>query len=328
MFRHQYLSLLALLALAFSGAAMAEPPAKAMQLMNEAKVANGYMNKKMHDEFWAEIKKSIAPDPSETELKQIESSLQDMILTTAAFPVEGWKSAKLSLEQKKVVRTPELQRQTTLLMAKGLPGIAAAIASTDKLLEAAATGKPLNHSGQTMYINEEMINQVLDGMQASLSRLTVLTDPVWTDAMQEQSIPQMGLVVLSHEKFSVTRMKEEASSGYMAARNTGTVQEQILTINFPNKPNVNLDEATLNAFNGAVASMGLKVTPLPTNWRGLKGVTAVMPFEMQGEKSGMAIQAVKRPNTHSVLVVMTMSDGTAADAGLAMDNLLKRIKLN
>lgn len=328
MFHRKLMSIAAVIGALVSGVVSAQTNDKAIELMSVAKVANGYVNKELHDEFWVEIKKSVAPDPTGAKLKGVEASLQEYILTSSAFPLEGWRSAKLSLEQKKVVRTQELVRQTNLLKAKGAPAIDSAIASTDMMLEAAATGKPLTRNGRTIYINDEMISQVLDGMDASLSRLEVLTNPVWSNEMQEQIIKPMGLTILSHEKFSVSRLKDMSAKSYQAGRNTGNIQEQIATISFTDNPNANLDQAVLKAYEGALASMGLKTKSQPTVWRGLKGLTAVAPFVMQGKANSMAIQVVKRPAEHSVLLVAALVEGAPADAALALDDLLQRIKLN
>jgi hypothetical protein len=318
--------LLAVMAIAFTTTVVAEPPAKVMDLLNQAKVANGYMDKQMHDDFWVEVRKSVEPDPSGEKLKDVESSLSEYILKSAAFPLEGWRSAKLSLEQKKVVRTPELVRQTQALKAQNIPGLISAIESTDKMLEAAATGKPLTSNGRTVYINEEMISQVLDGMDASFSRLKVLTNPVWTDELFEQSIPKMKLSVLTHEKFAVSALKDSNVPSYMAARNANTLQEQLATISFASKPDVDLDATLRNTFNAAATSSGLKEPALPTKWRGMDGLTSQGKVELEGKTLGMAIQVVKT-KSRSLLLVMTITDGSGNDASLALDDLLKRIKL-
>jgi len=308
--------------------AFADPSPKAQALMRQANVANGYMDKQLHDDFWAEVRRSVLPDPTGAKLKEVQASLKDFTLKNSSFPLEGWKSAKLSLEQKKVVRTPELIRQTKLLKSQGNPDFDKAIANTDLMLTAAATGKPMTANGRTIYINAETINQVLDGMEASLSRLSVLTSPVWTEELLEQQIPKMKLDVLTHEKFAVSALKDTAAPSYLAARNANTLQEQIVTISFKGTPGVNLDAAVLNSFKGATASSGMKAAPMPTKWRGLDGVTAQDQIELGGSKLGMAILIVKRPEDSSLLMVMAMADGSENDAGDALDTLLKRIKLN
>lgn len=319
----------ALLVMTVSASVFADPSPKALELMKQANVANGYMDKKLHDDFWAEIQKSVAPDPTGEKLKEVQGSLKDYILKTSAFPLEGWKSAKLSMEQKKVVRTPELVRQTKLLKAQGGAEFAPALESTERMLKAAATGKPMTANGRTVYINKETISQVLEGMDASLSRLTVLTTPDWLPgALVEQSIPKMKLSVLTHEKFIVSRVKDTGVPTFMASRNANEVQEQIATISFAGKPNVDLDMAVKNTFKGATSSSGMKAEAQPTKWKGLDGVIAQDQVELQGNKMGMAIQIVKQPKDHSLLLVMTIAQGNDNDAAEALSDLLARIKLN
>lgn len=328
MLYRKILSIATVISVLFSGCVSAQTNDKVVELMNLVKVADGYVNKKLHEEFWAEVKKSVVLDKSGTELKEVEASLQDYVLMMSAFPLEGWRSAKLSLEQKRIVRTPELVRQTNILKAKRIPAMDSAITSTDKLLEAAATGKPLSHNGTTMYINDKAINQVLDGMDASLSRLKVLTNPVWSNEMQEQIIKSMDITVLSHERFSVSRVQDGPPIGYAASRNAGELQEQLATINFSDNYKADLDKAVQNGYQSAIEVLGLSTKPRSIVWNGLEGLTAVAPFAMQGKAYSMAIQVVKRQAEHSVLMTQVFVEGSPADASLALDNLLQRIKLN
>lgn len=322
------LSAVLVMAASLSVPAFADPSPKALELMRQANATNGYMDKKLHDDFWAEIQRSVAPDPTGAKLNEVKGALKDFTLKNSVFPLEGWKSAKLSLEQKKVVRTPELIRQTKLIKAQGNPAFDQAIASTERMLKAAATGKPMTANGRTIYINEELISQVLDGMDAAVSRLTVLTTPAWTDELFEQSIPKMKLTVLTHEKFVVSTMKDTGIPSFLATRNANTLQEQLAVMSFAGKPNVDLDTAMLSTFNGALASSGMKAKPQPTNWKGMDGVTAQGPIEVGGNKAGMAIHIVKRTKDRSVVMVMTIVEGSENDAGNALDELLKRIKPN
>lgn len=329
MIRKLYLTAALVLAAALAAPAFADPSPRAQELLRQAHAANGYMDKKLHDDFWVEIQKSVAPDPTGAKLSEMKALLKDFTLKYAEYPLEGWKSAKLSFEQKKVVRTPELTRQTALLKGNtNNPTIDHAIENTEKLIQAAASGKPMVANGRTMYINEETINQVLDGMEASLSRLTVMTTPVWTDELVEQPIRQMKLSVLTHEKFAVSEVKDSTVPTYMATRNANVLQEQIAGINFKSKPGIDLDVAVQNAYKGAVASSDMKAKPQPTKWRGLDGVRAQDQVQAGGSKLGIAIMIVKRPQDRSVLMVMTMAEGSGNDAADALDDLLKRIKLN
>jgi hypothetical protein len=310
-----------------AGTSWAETSKRALEIMNEVKVVGGHIDQKTHAEFWSELKKSVQPDPDGSKLKDLENTLKDVTLSNLSFPLEGWRSAKLSFEQHKVVKTPELVRKTAVL--KPQAAFAKAIASTDQLIEAAATGKPLSRDGRTVYINEEMIDQVLEGMEASASRLAMLVNPVWSTELREQVIPDLGLTVLTQDKFTVSIIKDIPMKGRMAVRNTGTTQEQIVQVSFDPSQNYDLAKSAKGSCDGALQSIGLPACKsLPTKWRGLTGLNAVVPVTMEGQAYGMAIMALQRPKERAVLTFMTLVKGSPADATLALDDLLKRIKLN
>lgn len=304
-----------------------EPSPGAQAMMRQANAANGYMDKKLHDDFWDEVKRSVAPDPSGAKLKAVQETLGDMTMKNTVYPMEGWKSALLSLKKGSVVRTPELVRQTKLLKDQGIPGFDKAEASTDRLLKAAATGTPLNMNGQSMKIDEELVSQVLDGMDASISRLKVLTNPEWSDSLVVQAIPKMGLTISAHEKFVVSKLNNAGVPGYKASRNANTLQEQIAVLDFSKKPEIDLDGIVRSAFSGATSSAGLNEQPAPTTWKGLNGVSATGQVDVGGKSARMAIHVLKRAKNHSVMMVITIVEGNGDAARAAQDSLLKRIKL-
>jgi hypothetical protein len=311
-----------------SGAAWAAAPKRAIEIMNQVRVVDGFINEQLHTEFWVDIKKSVQPDPDGSKLKEMEKELKEITITNSAFPLEGWRSARLSLQKRKVVKTPELVRLIAKIKAMNVPGYAKPIASTDELLVAAATGKPLTRDGRTVYINKEMIDQVLDGMDASTSRLVMLTNPVWSTEMHEQVIPGMQLTVLTQDRFAISTLNDQSKKGRVASRNNGVIQEQIVHVQFDSNLNLDLSKAARGSCDGALGSVGIECKPLPTQWRGLDGLNAVVPVTMGGKTHGMAIMTVQLPKERAILTFMTMTDGSPADAGIALDELLKRVKLN
>lgn len=327
MLRKQITAVLAGLILVSTAVQAIEPSPQAQELMRKANAANGYMDKKLHDDFWAEVKKSVEPDPGGAKLKEAQDTLQELTLKNTTYPLEGWKSAKLSFEQKKVVRTPELVRQTKALKALGNPGLDKAMENTERMLKAAATGEKLDVNGQSVQIDEELIAKVLDGMEASLSRLMVLTNPVWTETLFEQSIPRMNLAVMTHEKFVVSPLKDVGVPAYEASRNANALQEQIATYSLAGAPNVDLDEAMNSIFTGATTSTGLKGKPKPANWKGMDGMTAHGQIEVGDRRPWISVHIFKRVKNRSILMVMTMAEGDEKDARAAQDALLKRLKL-
>jgi hypothetical protein len=116
--------------------------------------------------------------------------------------------------------------------------------------------------------------------------------------------------------------------GRVASRNTGAAQEQMVQVKFLESQQYDLKKAARGACEGALGSIGIECKALPTKWRGLDGLSAVAPVTMDGKSYGLAIITVQRPKERAVLSVISMVEGSPADASLALDELLKRIKLN
>ncbi len=163
---------------------------------------SGFINKPVHDEFWRLLKVDAGNDPKA--LTQIVEALNQVRVMTSGYPVETWKSIQRTYEQRKVVRTPGFVKMSASLRAIQ-PQIAASVDSAERFLAAAANRKPLSANGQTVYIDEEIIGTVLDGIEASQSRLERLFHSEWSEEMTEQAIPAVQVTILTPDLFAISR---------------------------------------------------------------------------------------------------------------------------
>ncbi|WP_448145492.1 hypothetical protein [Pseudomonas silesiensis] len=288
---------------------------------------SGFINKPVHDEFWRLLKADAGNDPKS--LAQIVEVLIQVRVMTNGYSVETWKSIQQSYEQRKVIRTPGFVKMSASLRTLQ-PQIAASVDSAERFLAAAANRKPISANGQSVYIDEEMIGTVLNGIEASQSRLDRLFNSEWSEEMTEQAIPAAQVTILTPDLFAISRepIVGIAAPPVIAQRNVGpNSSEQIIFINALGVAGkADLAKRAQQACEGAFRTIGLACKSAATQWRGLQGITAADSTIVDGSKVGLAMTVIKRESEHSLQAFAVVTPGTAADASLALDALMRRVK--
>jgi hypothetical protein len=140
---------------------------KQQKILIEVLNVNGHINKKLHDEFWKNIKKE-----DEEKMKDIDSftpeanKLQYLVYT----------DMNTSLHLKKVYISKELKEAMIVLKKRDYTNSYNNIIA---VINAAATGKKVDIRGSSVNITEEMINDTLNGLDASMERAKLLLDKTW-----------------------------------------------------------------------------------------------------------------------------------------------------
>ncbi len=129
---------------------------------------DGYITKELYDEFW----KDIRGTDDEEKMKNQELFIPE----GHKIQLIIWQSAKKSLEQKKVYISKELEDVLALLKKRNyMPSYN----NTLTLLNATANGEKANVRGYYIYITKEVIDEVLNGLNASIDRMRLLLASSW-----------------------------------------------------------------------------------------------------------------------------------------------------
>ncbi|HCL3314562.1 TPA: hypothetical protein N2A14_002570 [Pseudomonas aeruginosa] len=287
---------------------------------------SGYVNKDLHDELWRITKAEVGNDPYS--VTKVAEALQQVRERSNGYSFETWKSVKLSFEQRKVVRTPGFVSMSSSMRTRG-PETSAAVDSAESALAAAANRKPITANGQTVYINQELIERVLGGIEAAQSRLDRLLTQEWSEEMHEQNISAAKVTILTPDLFTVSSQKIDGLEipAVSAQRNYGpNASESIYYMRAPGAGMADLTKRAQLACNGAFSSIGLTCRASATQWRGRQGLTAAESTSVNGKPVGMAITILKRDQEHALQGFSVITPGSAADASLALDELMERVK--
>lgn len=171
-------------------------PQKVEDILKQTMAADGYLTQVMHQEFWAEVRKLGSPQ----EIQLLKKTLNVSVLGAQEYQKELWDSAKISYENKRVVKTErliQLERELpimfekSLAFPKGSPNYQQAMLAykqrmkismdnSARLLNSAAKRSPMTSAqGQVIPLDINMINTVLANLKSSFSRLQNLLREDW-----------------------------------------------------------------------------------------------------------------------------------------------------
>lgn len=173
--------------------------ARQNEIFKNAISADGWLTEAMHREFWAAVPENIKFDPKALDI--FEATVEKASMIAIQFQREAWGSMKLSLATRKIVQTPNYESVKTAVLNFGSLSNSAqktetAVRNSEAMIEAAASGKPMASQSGTFYLTEELVEQVLIGLDGSLFRFRRLTNPVWSYQVKEYLFPDLHIRIL------------------------------------------------------------------------------------------------------------------------------------
>lgn len=293
------------------------------------RASDGYIDQSLHDEFW-----DLMPSGFEDEIgREIARMLTgDVAQHRHNFIEESWLSARASLEAGRLVRSPGyLAAREAVLNASSNPGYQATIAESvengDMLIEAAATGRPLQTRSGPMYVNLDLVEEVVASIEASEERVRRLIRPEWDEGLREYRYPDVHVAILAASGFVQDQETIQAENGM---RMSSTMISQTLSsdvyrgVQFLAYPapvpasNVSVLSIARSAIEGAGA---VGARPIELDWRDMRSATARGVAETSEGDFHVAVRVVHLADHNGVLQFMVVSQISAADALMQLGDL-------
>ncbi|MFK4135881.1 hypothetical protein ACI2KR_26900 [Pseudomonas luteola] len=290
---------------------------------------NGYIDKDLHDQLWANINEIKASGLTDASLMEKMQRIQTVTSRLALFPRESWKSAKLSYEAKKVIRTQGLDEQEEFLRKNyNHEATDQMIMSTRQLLEEAAAGKPYKEGSTSTLMNDEFIDKKLTIMDMRHDRVERLMNPVWDDTPKLQEFPTYGFTIKSADILRFHKTLLDGLPVYISGRLPKNGFEQIQVSFVPDENQLDVEISMTDACNATFELF--KATCFPENftWKGLSGIRAtalLSPDKHQGQR-GITYVVIKRPEKHLEYIILTVNSNGIKASNKDMDDLLGRIE--
>jgi hypothetical protein len=294
-----------------------------LDILQTVRATDGYINQELHGEFWQLFPSFVRTDPDFPRL--FSEMLADISGPRHDFQRQTWLSARASLKAGRIVKTPAyVASAEAVRTASTNPGyqtsVENSIASAERLVAAAATGRPLEVRGQRTFVTADMIEQVLSGIEASEFRLSKLLSPAWNGSLTKFDYPEAHVSVLA-----VTPYTLELKS--IATPETGTLRMVMLSqtrgpstvvgINFNELNRRFRDPVSALTSNARAAIDGAGTEggrPVYVKWRGMDSATATGSAQTSEGDIFIAVRVVEVPEISGVLQFFAVSQLSIADA--------------
>lgn len=321
-------ALLIILASGFTGSAHAQSRAEPFterqrEILRTVRSVEGYIDEELHKEFWELFPDFVREDPRLPTL--MNDLLGEVGDARREFQKQTWLSVQESLTARRVVRTPGyLAAVKTMRGATAnagfQDGIEKSVLSAERLLAAAATGQPLEMPDGPNFITEDLVEQVLSGIDASEFRDRKLASPVWDGTFVRFDYPAAHVSVLAVTPYTLERK-------VIATPETGDLEMVMLSqrrgagahisINYVRTKGRYRDplrSLTSNARAAIEGSGAAGRPPVFSQWRGMDSATAAGGAQTSEGDVFVAVRIVEVPAISAILQFIAASELSLADA--------------
>jgi hypothetical protein len=185
----------------------------------------GFITKDLHEEFWSTLPSTVRKNTKER--RDFLRSMDSLIAVGVLFQRESWASIKASLEARQVSKSPGYaEAKEKALYGVTNPGFRKqakkGVANAEAMIRAAASGKPFQTPNGPMFITDEMVDEVLAGLDGSIARFKRLANPKWRQTAALHRYPDAHVSIISETPFT-------SESKLLTAENGKEVEVTILT---------------------------------------------------------------------------------------------------
>lgn len=292
------------------------------EIFQQTMSPNGHLTKEQHQEFWAPVRQKFG-NPSQAEVAQLKAAIDAATTVGLVFQRETWSSVILSARAGKVVQSPgylPARRRVQELAAKGLAPsneINQAALNGDRVIEAAASRSPIQSAGRTMYVTEDLANQIIAGLDGMLARVTRLMNPVWSDAVTKNEVryDDLGIALLTEEPFTRRNDNVQASGGTLQSATLTRVIDDLTAISVsvsnvsPTAFMASVDADLTNAVSGSLRAIGAKPIGGSSvqDFRGHRSIVAAGTLIMDGKHLSVSQRAFFRHKRRSLMLVTAIA---------------------
>lgn len=284
---------------------------KANEILRVVMNADGYINEQLYNDYWKQFKVK----PSSSELTKIKR------ISTVAIQNQYhiWSAAKLSAKNKKIIRTIEFENAIRYMKEIG---DSKAIENTNMLLDAAAHGTPMEIRGEKLYITEDLCDEIVAGLNASIERVNILLSKSWKPTVKERKLTSY-LSVLSSMPFIEKTVNINNIIQKQYSLKLDEENRQVIAI--MDNQRSDTSESTDDCIKGISESVGMNAKLIRKNtFLGNQASSISLVLKDNSNKTYLEAMCVNYDK--HLVSVMTISSGLL-EASNYHDLLLKNIQL-
>jgi hypothetical protein len=314
---------LATISFATASPADYQPTPRQKEIFLTVMNVTGYIDQKLHAEYWAIMPPSIMNDPKV--LKTFRATIDLFILPGTILQREAWISMRKSQKAGRVVKTAEYAAAIRAVLSIPVSSSVqaqtrASIQTGEQMIQAAAKNAPFKTAQGPIYITPEMIDRVLGGLNSSMARVELLLNPTWVTQKQEYTYNSVHVAILSDQPFS----KENSQIGTPEGRSVNFTSltkfvssSDIVVVNFYELGTTwrRPENAVVRTVNAALKGAGASVLNMHTSkWRGRTSATGTGSANTSEGNLFISARVVELREFKGALMFLAQSGKSISDA--------------
>jgi hypothetical protein len=295
----------------------------------------GYINSSLHEEFWNTLPAEMRKPGSQRDA--IRDLLKNFGTAGLRFQRETWLSAKASIAARRPEKTSDFESSKREFLRWAPRGHDAGVRlggeGSERLILAAARHTAMETPKGPLFITDELVDQVLSGIDASFERFGYLSDPMWQPRPIERLYPDAHIRILWDVPFAAQVLDVEGADGRVsrlimltaALSDTETVSIafQALDGNFAN-PSASLRRVAEAGLSGAGVEVG-DVAGL--KWRKYRSVQGAGSAQTSVGQIHAAVRVLELKEHKGTLSFLAVTLTSRAEAATLRDSLSKATQI-
>jgi hypothetical protein len=224
------------------------------------------------------------------------------------------------------------------MSASSLPGYRGQVeigaANAERMIEAAASGRPFSSDRGTFYITEELVDRVLAGLDGSIHRFQRLTNPNWTMDVDEWRYPDAHVRILWDNPFNREIKEitlEGGRRGTIRMLQSRLSEQEFVQLGFAQLEGrwADPEAAAINVARATLGAIGVeRATPVGTYWRGRVSAEASGSVSTSAGTIHAAVRVVAAPEHQGAWTFMGLTLTSKAEAALLRELLEEATQLD
>jgi hypothetical protein len=307
------------------------------EIVDTALNVDGYLTEAMHRDFWSAVPAAFKSDARS--LRSFTTYVDGLLVVAIRFQKEAWQSMKQSLAARRIMKTAAYDKAKADMLGASSDAVfktkaANGVASAESMISAAATGAPVKTARGTLYVNEEMVEGVLSGLESSSFRMARLLSPAWKAVPIERRYPEAHVRILwedgpfRRETHDVTI--ETGRSARVVLFSQRLSEFDHVQVGFIS-PSALTSEPTAALTRIAMASFKaigvLSVQPVSTRWRTRAAVTGTGAVTTSEGTLWVSMRVVEASEHKGVWQFVAITSRSQIEASLLREALEQRLQL-
>ena len=298
-----------------------------LELVKVVFPANGYINKEMHDSLWDDAPLELLQELESDSGDVFKKLLQEKFGRALLFQYATWDSVRRTLESGEIDYHPDYKKLHKITVNEG--HITAAN-NGDRVIKSALNGAPVENSQGMFYITMALANTIINNLDVSLERASLLFDKTWNPRMKERFLQRAHVKTISAFPYAISEEKfDELTTTSYISQFSETSFKSVLWLPVDEPAAISksaLKEMTVSflEYYGVGRSEAFIYS---SQWRNILSYKGSGMGYSQGKKVSFSISALVRPDPYGFLVFLGASENSTGEADRFLEELLEQTQL-